>query len=110
MQDWMGERTPSDDVYFQFFMQGKAPPVGLNFSRYQSQEFKNLYNDVFSESSREKQVAGMKELEKRLIKDAVAIPLWHKKAEFIIQHGVSIPIAKTLKRFYVQSRKAQEIK
>lgn len=102
---WWLIATPSEDIYFQFYMPGKAPPAGLNISRYNSPDFAQKYNEVFGEPSREKQLAGMKELEAQLIRDAVAIPLWHRKAEFLIRKGIDVPIGSTLKRYYSTSRK-----
>lgn len=103
---WWLIATPSEDIYFQFYMPGKAPPAGLNISRYNSPDFAQKYNEVFGEISREKQLSGVRELEAQLIHDAVAIPLWHRKAEFLVRQGIDIPIGSTLKRFYSMSRKS----
>jgi ABC-type transport system substrate-binding protein len=102
---WWLIATPSEDIYFQFFMPGKSPPVGLNISRYNNPDFSNQYNEVFGNASREKRLSGIMELESQLIHDAVAIPLWHRKAEFLIRKGIDLPIGSTLRRFYSKSRK-----
>jgi oligopeptide transport system substrate-binding protein len=100
---WWLVATPSEDVYFQFFMPGKFPPAGLNISRYDRDEFAQRYNEVFSGGSEEDRVEGIRDLEQMLVDDAVAIPLWHRKPEFLIQSGVTVPIASTLRKFYAQS-------
>lgn len=100
---WWLVATPSEDVYFQFYMPGKAPPTGINISRYDRQEFAQRYAEVFSAVSGKDRIAGIRELEQMLITDAVAIPLWHGKPEFLIRNGLTLPIASTLRKFYAQS-------
>lgn len=100
---WWLVATPSEDVYFQFYMPGKSPPAGINISRYGRQEFSQRYDEVFSKISEKDRMAGIRELEQMLITDAVAIPLWHGKPEFMIRKGITVPIASTLRKFYAQS-------
>lgn len=105
---WWLVATPSEDVYFQFYMPGKAPPAGINISRYANQQFAQRYDEVFSRTSEKDLVAGIQDLEQMLIADAVAIPLWHGNPEFLIRDGVNLPIASTLRKFYAESSKGQD--
>ena len=100
---WWLIATPSEDVYFQFYMPGKAPPAGINISRYDNPEFAQRYGEVFSRTSEKDLIAGIKELEQILIMDAVAIPLWHSKPEFLIRKSIQVPMASTLRKFYAES-------
>jgi ABC-type transport system substrate-binding protein len=86
-------------------MPGKTPPAGLNMARYNNKNFANNYMDVFGKASQDDRRKGMMKLEAQLIKDAVAIPLWHKKAVYVMQNGVNLPIGSTLRHFYAQSSK-----
>jgi len=100
---WWLVATPSDDVPFQFYMPGKNPPVGLNFSRYNNAAFAQRYLEVFSSGSAQEQITGIHELEQTLIKDAVAIPLWHDQPVFMLRQGLDVPIASTMRKFYAES-------
>lgn len=102
---WWLITSPAEDVYLQFYMPGKTPPAGLNMARYNNKDFSNNYMDVFGKASQDDRRKGMMKLEAQLIKDAVAIPLWHKKAVYIMQNGVNLPIGSTLRHFYAQSSK-----
>ena len=104
---WWLVATPSDDVPFQFYMPGKNPPAGLNISRYNNPAFAQRYLEVFSSASAQEQIAGIHELEKTLIQDAAAIPLWHEQPVFMLRQGIDVPIAATMRKFYAEStRKA----
>ncbi len=103
---WWLIASPAEDVYFQFYMPGKTPPAGLNIARYNNKEFSKDYMDVFGDPSQDNRLKGIMKLEAQLIKDAAAIPLWHKKAVYLMQNGVSLPIGSTLKHFYAQSSKS----
>lgn len=105
---WWLITSPAQDVYFQFYMPGKNPPAGLNIARYNNMEFSKNYMIVFGEDSNDKRLKGIMDLETQLIRDAVAIPLWHKKAVYLIQNGIDIPIGSTLRHFYSLSSKDRE--
>lgn len=105
---WWNIVTPSEDIYFLFYFPGQGPPNGLNLSFYESNEFVKQYHETFSILDFEKRMPGVQSLEDRMILDAVAVPLLHKKFFFLVRNGVQLPINGFLRKHYFEASRTPE--
>ena len=107
---WWLIATPAEDVYFQFYMPGKNPPIGLNMSRYDDKTYAQNYLNTFSTESQNQQIiSNIIALENHLIKNAVAIPLYHRKFVYIYRPSIDLIIGTTLRKYYHLAQKNEEV-
>ncbi len=97
--------TPGDDLYFQFFLPGHQPPNGFNLSAYSSATFSRLYSDAFSARDAGERERLTRGLEDQLIKDAVAVPLFHRTYIYLERHGIQLRIDGFLRKDYRDARR-----
>jgi peptide/nickel transport system substrate-binding protein len=103
---WWNIVTPSDDIYFQFFFPGREPPVGFNMSRYNDASFAQRYREVYHVLDLNSRLPGIRDLEARLIKSAVAVPLFHKVYFFLVRREIKIDVDPFLRKPYYNASRS----
>lgn len=102
---WWNVVTPGEDVYFLFYMPGQEPPNGFNVSYYGSSQFRTQFLDAFSEIDQKRRTPLVQSLEDKMIADAVAVPLFHRKFSYLMRSGLQFPINRYLARPYRAARR-----
>lgn len=102
---WWTIVTPSEDLYFLFFFPGSEPPNGFNVSFYNNPNFIKAFDKTFAMRKAAGRYRGVRRLEDFLIKDAAAIPLFHKVNRYLVRRGIDLPISGFLFKDYEHARR-----
>lgn len=105
---WWNIVTPGDDIYFLFYFPGEEPPAGFNLSFYRNADFPAQFYHVFSTTNEDTRLRGVRKLEDRLITDAAAVPLFHRKFFFLLRKDLQLPINSYLRKYYAAAKGTAE--
>ncbi|MES9972095.1 MAG: ABC transporter substrate-binding protein, partial [Candidatus Thiodiazotropha sp.] len=84
---WWNIVTPGNDLYFLFYFPGAEPPNGFNLSFYENSAFPGRYSKTFADLNSGSRARKVLDLQADLIRDAVAVPLFHHRQHYLVRNG-----------------------